>query len=86
MMVIVHEAPGFEDFEAEAVPGMHRVVDVDSRGPLSVVSDVATGEPYVVPARHVFTPEGLRYAREWAAKLHRSVFDVRVPDALAVRA
>lgn len=84
MDVIVYNAPGFETFRATVLPGLHRTTEVDSRGPLTVVLDERQ-EPHVVPSRHVFTPEGLRYAQEWAAKLHRSVCNVRVPEALEVR-
>lgn len=82
--VIVFRAPGHEDeFRATLVPGLHEIVAVDSRGPLTVVAD-AEGDVFVIPSRHVFTPEGLQYAQEWATKCHLTVFDVRIPDALRV--
>lgn len=86
MRVIVYKAPGFEDrMTGETVPGLHWVSEVDGRGPLSVVLIDGDEEPRVLPLRHVFTPEGLRYAEEWAAKNHSTVLDVRVPEALEVR-
>jgi hypothetical protein len=80
-MIIVHNAPGFEDFEAEIFPGLGDCPAVDSRGPLAVAMD-SEGEMFAVPRRNVFTPAGLRYAREWAGKTHQSVFDIYIPEAL----
>lgn len=45
-------APGLVDFDAWMIPGLHEVLEVDGRGPLSVVTD-ETGCPWIVPARCV---------------------------------
>lgn len=85
MNVIVYMAPGYADqWPAVTIPGLEHVTAVDSRGELAVILDESM-DPFVVPSRHVFTPEGLRYAIEWAAKSHCSVFDVTIPEALEVR-
>lgn len=84
MKVTVHGAPGYDRFDASVVPGLHKVTDVDSRGPLTVVADSA-GELHVIPSRNVFTPEGLRYAEEWSVKAGRSVTEVYIPEALEVK-
>lgn len=83
MKVKVFRAPGFED-EWSGELWLHNFTVADDCTPQSVVSDGTS--VVAVPSRCVFTPEGLSYAKEWAAKSGRSVFDVRVPDALAVKA
>lgn len=83
--VVVFKHPGFTDrFRAILIPGLHKVSSPPGAEPVSVISTEA-GEVLAVQSRHVFTPEGLAYAEEWATKDHSTVFDVRVPDALAVR-
>lgn len=64
------------------VPGLHKIPS--EREEVSVVS-LENGELHAVPSRNVFTPEGLRYAEEWATRTHKTIYDVRVPDALAVK-
>lgn len=70
-----------ERFRATLIPGLHKISSRDEA--VSVVSTEA-GEVLAVPSRNVFTPEGLRYADEWATQTHKSIYDIRVPDALAV--
>lgn len=65
------------------IPGLHRIPQTDGTA-LSVVS-LDNDEIFAVPSRNVFTPEGLRYAEEWATQTHSTIYDVRVPDALAVK-
>lgn len=80
--VIVTPHAGYpEQFRATLIPGLHKI---SSRGELVSVVSTEAGEVLAVPSRNVFTPEGLRYAREWATKGHSTIYDVRVPDALAV--
>lgn len=82
--VIIFRHPGFTDrFSATLIPGLHEVSSAPDVEPVSVVSTEAA-EILAVKSRHVFTPEGLRYAEEWAVKTHQSVFDVAIPEALRV--
>ena len=82
--VIVFKLPGYVDrFRATLIPGLHRIVSARGAEPVSVVSTEA-GEVLAVESRHVFTPEGLAYAEEWATKSHASVFDIKIPEALEV--
>lgn len=81
--VIVTEHKQFpERRKGVLIPGLHEIPQSDGI-PLSVVS-FDNGEIYAVPSRNVFTPDGLAYAEEWATKAHRTIYDVRVPDALEV--
>lgn len=81
--VIVANHPGYVDrYKATLIPGLHKV-EQPGEEPVSVIS-TESGETLAVRSRHLFTPEGLRYAEEWATKNHTTIFDVRVPDALAV--
>ena len=83
--VIIADHPGYvERYKATVIPGLHEIQCAQDVEPSTVVTTEA-GEILVVRSRHVFTPEGLRYAEEWATLQHKSIFDVRVPDALAVK-
>lgn len=82
MPVIITEHAGWpERRNGTLVPGLHKV---ESRGETVSVVSLDNGELHAVPSRSVFTPEGLRYAEEWATKAHSTIYDVRVPDALEV--
>lgn len=83
--VVVHKLPGYTDeFKAVVIPGLHKIPTPGSPDRLVTVISTEAGELLAVESRHIFTPEGLRYAQEWATQTHNSVFSVRVPDALAV--
>lgn len=71
-----------EQFRATLIPGLHKI---SSRSEVVSVVSTEAGEVLAVPSRNVFTPEGLRYAQEWATQTHKSIYDIRVPDALAVQ-
>jgi len=81
MIVVTEHADWPERRKGTLIPGLHEI----QRGTeiLSVVS-LDNGEIHAVPSRNVFTVEGLRYAEEWSAKTGRTIYDVRVPDALGV--
>lgn len=82
--IVVVDHPGYVPrYHAFLIPGLHAVGSVDGE-PTTVIGTEA-GDVLAVRSRHVYTPEGLRYAEEWAAKLHVPVLDVYVPRALAVR-
>lgn len=82
--IILVDHPGYvARYEGRLVPGLHRA-GTDNNEPVSVISTEA-GDVLAVKSRHLFTPEGLRYAEEWATKLHVSVLDVYIPRALEVR-
>lgn len=82
--IVIVDHPGYvERYEGFVVPGLHGVGDVDGN-PATIVTTEA-GDYLAVHSRHVYTPEGLRYAEEWANKLHVPVLDVYVPEALAVK-
>lgn len=82
MSVVVTEHAGWpERRKGVLIPGLH---EVPSRGETVTVVSLDNGEIHAVPSRNVFTPEGLRYAEEWATLNHKTIYDVRVPDALAV--
>lgn len=82
MRVVITEHAGWpERLEGTLIPGLHRV---PSRGETVTVVSLDNGEIHAVPSRSVFTPEGLRYAQEWAVQTHKTIYDVRVPDALEV--
>jgi hypothetical protein len=82
--VVVFKHPGFVDrFKATLIPGLHKISSAPDVDPVSVVSTEA-GEVLAVQSRHVFTPEGLQYAEEWATKTHSTVFDVKIPEALSI--
>lgn len=81
-VVVTEHAQWPERRKGTLIPGLHQVPT--DRDPVSVVA-LDNGEIHAVPSRAVFTPEGLRYAEEWATKTHNTIHDVRVPDALAVR-
>lgn len=84
MNVIIFRHPGYADrIEATTIPGLHAIGVASDVQPQSVV--VTSEDTITVRSRHVFTPEGLRYAQEWAVKSGRSVFDVCIPEALKVR-
>lgn len=81
--IILVDHPGYTSrYEGFLIPGLHRA-GTDNDEPVSVIGTEA-GDVLAVKSRHLFTPEGLRYAEEWATKLHVSVLDVYVPRALAV--
>lgn len=82
-IVVVDHAGYIPRYHAELVPGLHRA-GTDDDQPVSVIITEA-GDILAVKSRHVYTPEGLRYAEEWATKLHVNVLDVYVPAALEVR-
>lgn len=52
--------------------------------PVTVVT-LENGEIHAVPSWSVFTPEGLRYAEEWATKTHSGFRGVVLPEALRVK-
>ena len=80
--VVITEHAGWpERRKGTLIPGLH---EVPSRGETVTVVSLDNGELHAVPSRNVFTPEGLRYAEVWATQLHKSIYEVRVPDALAV--
>lgn len=83
-VVVTPHAGQPERFRATLIPGLHKVSSPPGAEPVSVVSTEA-GEVLAVQSRHVFTPEGLAYAEEWATLQGKTIYDVRVPDALAVR-
>lgn len=84
MNVIVFKHPGYADrIEGTLIPGLDEIAVAAGVPPRSVV--VTDEDTLSVLSRHVFTPEGLRYAQEWAAKSGRPVFDVYIPEALRVR-
>ena len=81
--VVVTEHAGHpERFRATLIPGLHRIPS--AAGTEQSVVSTEAGEVLAVPSRNVFTPEGLRYAEEWATQTHKTIYDIRVPDALAV--
>lgn len=80
-IVVTPHAGQPERFRATLIPGLHKISSRDEV--VSVVSTEA-GEVLAVPSRNVFTPEGLAYAEEWATLQGKTIYDVRVPDALAV--
>lgn len=83
MKLVIVEHKGFpQRFKATLIPGLHKV-DQPGEDPVTVISTEA-GDVIAVPSRYVFTPEGLRYAEDWATQTHKSIFDIRVPDALSV--
>lgn len=67
---------------ATLFPGLHEV-SVAAGDPVTVVS-LENGELHAVPSWSVFTPEGLRYAEEWATKTHSGFRGVALPEALRV--
>lgn len=82
--VQVKGAPGFEDFEAGVIPGLHEVSTAADVEPRTVVVDAAGGI-FVVPSRCVTfidSPEAAAYRAEWATKADRSPRDVYIPEAL----
>lgn len=82
MSVVITEHAGWpERRKGTLIPGLH---EIPSEGEAVSVVSLDNGELHAVPSRNVFTPEGLRYAEEWATRTHKSIYDVRVPDALAV--
>lgn len=81
-IVVVEHSRWPERKVGTLIPGLHEVPT--DREPVSIVS-LDNGEIHAVPSRYVFTPEGLRYAEEWATKTHNTIHGVCVPDALAVR-
>jgi hypothetical protein len=82
--VIITEHAGWpERRKGVLIPGLHEIPQPEGAA-LSVVS-LDNGELCAVPSRNVFTPEGLRYAEDWATQTHKTIYDIRVPDALAVR-
>lgn len=83
MNVVIVDHPGYVSrYHADLVPGMHRA-GVDNNEPVTVV--ITEAEEYLaVQSRHVYTPEGLRYAEELASRLHVGVLDVYIPTALQV--
>lgn len=84
MNVVIVDHPGFvARYQGHLIPGLHRA-GMDNGEPVSVIGTEA-GDILAVKSRHVFTPEGLRYAEEWATKLHVGVLDVYIPRALEVR-
>lgn len=80
-IIITEHASWPERRKGVLIPGLH---EVPSRGEVVTVVSLDNGEIHAVPSRNVFTPEGLRYAEEWATQTHKSIYDIRVPDALAV--
>lgn len=80
-IVVTEHAHWPERRKGTLIPGLHNVA---SRGEVVSVVSLDNGEIHAVPSRNVFTPEGLRYAEEWATQTHKSLYDIRVPDALAV--
>lgn len=81
--IIVVDHPGYVSrYHAELVPGMHRA-GTDDDNQVSIIMTEAD-ELLAVRSDHLRTPEGLRYAEEWAAKLHVGVLDVYIPTALQV--
>lgn len=83
--IVIFKLPGFVDrFKAELIPGLHLVPSCDDGREVSVVLTEA-GETLAVNSRNVFTPEGLAYAEDWAARTHQSVFDIYIPEALRLR-
>lgn len=82
-VVVTEHAQWPERKSGTLIPGLHEIPQTDGRA-LSVVL-LANGEIHAVPSRNVFTPEGLRYAEEWATKSHSTIYDVRVPEALEVK-
>jgi hypothetical protein len=80
-IVVTEHAQWPERRSGTLVPGLHRI---PSRGEDVSVVSLDNGEIHAVPSRNVFTPEGLRYAEEWATQTHKTIYDIRVPDALAV--
>lgn len=83
MNVIVTPHTGHpEEFRAVLTPGLHEIT-LSSGEAFSVITTEA-GEVLAVPSRNVFTPDGLAYAKEWATLQHKSIYDIYVPDALAV--
>lgn len=81
-VVVTPHAGHPEQFKATLIPGLHKI---SSHGEAVSVVSTEAGEVLAVPSRNVFTPEGLRYAEEWATLQGKTIHDVRVPDALAVR-
>jgi hypothetical protein len=81
MSVVITEHAGWpERRKGTLIPGLHKIEA--SSGIVSVVT-LDNGELHAVPSRNVFSPDGLAYAEEWAVKTHSTIYDVRVPDALA---
>lgn len=80
-IVVTEHAQWPERRSGTLVPGLH---EIPSRGETVSVVSLDNGEIHAVPSRNVFTPEGLRYAEEWATQTHKTIYDIRVPDALAV--
>lgn len=82
VQIVVTEHAGWpERRKGILIPGLH---EVPSAGESVSVVSLENGELHAVPSRNVFTPEGLRYAEEWATKTHKTIHDIRVPNALAV--
>ncbi len=81
MIIVTEHACWPERRTGTLIPGLH---EIPSRGEIVSVVSLDNGEIHAVPSRCVFTPEGLRYAEEWATLTHKTIHDVRVPDALRV--
>jgi hypothetical protein len=89
--VKVTGAPGFEDFQAQLILGLHEIKAVDSRGPLSVVFTPEEGVLgiHVIPSEFVTllpqdNPHAERYRNYWSTVSGRQASDVYIPEALRV--
>jgi hypothetical protein len=85
--VEVKGAPGFTDFSAAIIPGLHGISSAADVEPRTVVVD-ADGGIFVVPSRCVSfvhkadSPQAAAYRAEWATKADRNPRDVYIPEAL----
>ena len=81
-VIVTRHAGWPEQKPATLIPGLHEI-PLAGEDPVTVVS-LENGEIHAVPSWSVFTPEGLRYAQEWATKTRAGFRGVTVPEALRV--